>query len=276
MKTWIAAIAVVLSGCAHLRHHADNPNLPHPDTVIPAESSATGVTPLPAQYEDYYVGMIADADDANFAYRPGDLIVQTRPDRFRLDHNSAEITYAPAQIAGMVNDHPEPTATEVAAMAMHSQRMISALSEEIDRLRKPETSVPLPTDSTEGATPAAASPPSGARQNASEHFTIIGPDAENTIALDPNLFARDQPRTDNPFVQIYQPPIAWRNLEILVSAAVPGPNPSVIIDNEPYATGDTFKDLAVYRIESDRVYLRKDTFLLECPVSDRVLKLRLP
>jgi len=50
----------------------------------------------------------------------------------------------------------------------------------------------------------------------------------------------------------------------------------VVIDEEPYGLGDRFKDLTVYRIEADAVYLRKDSFLLVCPVSERPLKLRLP
>ena len=77
-------------------------------------------------------------------------------------------------------------------------------------------------------------------------------------------------------MQLYQPPVAWRELAIHVSAAVPGPKPTAIIDGEPYSVGDRFKDLTVYRVEADTVYLRKDSFLLACPVSERTLKLRLP
>jgi hypothetical protein len=65
-------------------------------------------------------------------------------------------------------------------------------------------------------------------------------------------------------------------LAIQVSAAVPGPKPTAIIDGEPYSVGDRYKDLTVYRVEADTVYLRKDSFLLACPVSERTLKLRLP
>ena len=88
MKYPFIAAALFLAGCAHVGKQATrapSPNAAAADQVIPVGSTATltgSASPAyPAEYEEYYVGMIPDDDDPNFAYRPGDLIVRTRPAR---------------------------------------------------------------------------------------------------------------------------------------------------------------------------------------------------
>jgi hypothetical protein len=259
--------------------------------VVPVGSASTsaGSAPAayPAEYEEYYVGMIPDDDEPNFAYRPGDLVVQTRPARFRFDGQNGiapNFDQGPVTFARMANDHPEPTATELTAMVARSQRVVSALTEGNQSLRAQVRS--KPTDSAAPAPQPASGPPdppaahTGSAPSAvgadESPLNVIAPNNDYVIELDPNLFVAPAPATTNPFVQLYQPPVAWRELAIQVSAAVPGPKPTAIIDGEPYSVGDRYKDLTVYRVEADTVYLRKDSFLLACPVSERTLKLRLP
>ena len=295
MKAALIAVALFLAGCAHVGKQAartPSPAAKAADQVIPVGTTTAPAGPgspaYPAEYEEYYVGMIPDDDDPNFAYRPGDLLVQTRPARFRFD-GRGEIAPAfdqgPATFARMANDHPEPTDTEFAAMVVRSQRAISALTEENQSLLAQVKAQPAgpPAAPAQTQAKAAADSPAGQKEGAApaadpgdSRLNVIAPNDDYVIALDPNLFVAPAPATTNPFVQLYQPPVAWRELAIQVSAAVPGPKPTAIIDGEPYSVGDRFKDLTVYRVEADTVYLRKDSFLLACPVSERTLKLRLP
>jgi hypothetical protein len=294
MKCPFIAAALLLAGCAHVGKQATRTSSPAAaaaDQVIPVGAAATSVgaasPAYPAEYEEYYVGMIPDDDDPNFAYRPGDLIVQTRPARFRFDGQDGIVPafdQGPATFARMENDHPELTDTELTAMVARSQRVISALTEENQSLLAQVRS--KPADSAAPAQPAAAraaDPPAGQKGSSASAvdadvspLNVITPNDDYVIELDPNLFVAPAPATTNPFVQLYQPPVTWREMAIQVSAAVPGPKPTAIIDGEPYSVGDRYKDLTVYRVEADTVYLRKDSFLLACPVSERTLKLRLP
>ena len=170
-------------------------------------------------------------------------------------------------------------------MIARSQRVISALTEENRDLlaqvrEKPPAEAAAPAQAQAGAaTNPPAQPQAGATPAADlddSRLNVIAPNDDYVIELDPNLFVAPAPATTNPFVQLYRPPVAWREWAIQVSAAVPGPKPTAIIDGEPYSVGDHFKDLTVFRVEADTVYLRKDSFLLACPVSERTLKLRLP
>jgi len=292
MKSPFIAAAVLFAGCAHVGKQAPRTPPPTPASaqrVIPVGSAATsaGSASYPAEYEDYYVGMIPDDDDPNFAYRPGDLIVQTRPARFRFDGQNGiapAFDQGPETFARMANDHPEPTETELTAIAARSQRVIAALTEEnqdlLAKMRdKPAGPATARPPASGEAADLAIKPRAGAFpavEPDESRLNVIAPNDDYVIALDPNLFVAPAPSTTNPFVQLYQPPVAWRELAIQVSAAVPGPNPTAIIDGEPYSVGDRYKDLTVYRVDADTVYLRKDSFLLACPVSERTLKLRLP
>ena len=285
MKALIVIILPLLAGCAHVAQRAaKGPPVPGKGTqVIPAMSPGDSHPPaaFPAEYEEYYVGMIADPDNPAFAYRPGDLILQARPARLNLgadDDGGTLFESGPATTARMANDHPQPTDTEFAALVVRSQRTISGLTEENERLlaqvtdsRKPAPEVPKPE-----IAPAKAVPPTPPADPEESRFNVLTPNGDYVIELDPSLLVTSEPVTTNPFVQLYQPPVSWRELAIQISAAVPGPNPTAVIDDEPYGIGERFKNLTVYRIEPDTVYLRKDSFLLACPVSERLLKLRLP
>jgi hypothetical protein len=296
LKIGLIAGALLLAGCSHVGNQGakapSSPPIATANQVIPAGATSapagTGTAAYPAEYEEYYVGMIPDDEDPNFAYRPGDLVVQTQAARFRFDGRgdmSPAFAEGPSTFARMANDHPEPTDTELAAMAAHSERLIAALTEENMSLlaqvqAKPASQPAAPTPAPAGP---AAEPslkkgddPAPAVTANESHLNIIAPNDDYVIELDPNLYVAPEPATTNPFVQLYQPPVAWRELTVQISAAVPGPKPTAIIDGEPYSVGDRFKDLTVYRVEADTVYLRKDSVLLACPVSERTLRLRLP
>ena len=108
-------------------------------------------------------------------------------------------------------------------------------------------------------------------------YNIIEPDADNVVLLNPNLFIVPVQTTNNPFLQLYQPPYKPKDEKIVVSAAIPGPNTTCIINGMMFTEGDKFEGaLAVYRVDADEIYLQLGTFLLKCPVSDRELTLRLP
>jgi len=295
MKMALISAMLFLAGCAQIGKLAARAPLPTAataDQVITVGATSASAGPWsqanPAEIEEYYVGMIPDDDDPNFAYRPGDLVVQTRPARLRFDGQGGiapDFDQGPATFARMANDHPEPTDTELAAMAARSQRMISALTEENMNLLAKIQAKPAGQPAAPVQAPAGVSADPSAKQKedaalaadpGDSHLNVIAPDDDYVIELDPNLLVAPEPATTNPFVQLYQPPVTWRELAIQVSAAVPGPKPTAIIDGEPYSVGDRFKDLTIYRVEADIVYLRKDSFLLTCPVSERSLKLRLP
>jgi hypothetical protein len=288
---------LLLAGCVHFgKANAKAPGAPNPSSAVqvipiaaPKGSTEGRPTQAPAfapEYEEYYVGMIADTDDPTFAYRPGDLLVQTRPARFRFDGlGTADApSFLPATTARMANDHPDPTAVEISGMALRSQRAISALTEQneslLAQIAEFEKPAPKPGAAATAGSGSAAEKPSSApaapSKSDDDRLNIMTPNGDYVIELDPNFFVTPSPATTNPFVQLYQPPVTLHDVDLIVSAAVPGPNSSAIINDEPYSIGDRFKDLTVYRIDADTVYLRKDSFLLACPVSQRTLKLRLP
>jgi len=263
-------------------------------------SAVTPETSYPAETEEYYVGMIPDAEDARFAYRPGTLVVERRPARLRLAGDEVQVApvfhRGPITTARMADDHPAPTAEELASLAVRSRRVIVALGEENLQLkaRLAATSSPpvSPVTTTEdeedtpSENPRPSAMPAGAATASAENtetaadsfdnFSLVRPNADNVIELDPALFSAPAAAGQNPFVQVYQPAPQWRELTLLISAAVPGPNPSVVINDTPYGLHSQIQDLEVYRIEADVVYLRKATFLLICPVSEKPLHLRLP
>ncbi len=287
---FILGLTLLFSGCAHaVKSGSKRPAATSASTQIfpvsaPPSAGSDAATAFPADYEEYYVGMIADYDDPTFAYRPGSLVVQTRPARFRGEGRSEPMPMmfgrGPATTSGQANYHPDPTDTEIASLVMRSQRAISALTEENERLlnqvqdlqKSPKaTPAPLPAArAADNATAATERGDDGGRLN------LITPNRDYVIELDPNFFLTPSPTTNNPFVQLYQPPVAFRELALVITAAVPGPTPSAVINDEPYSVGDRVEGLTVHRIEPDMVYLRKDAFLLACPVSEKTLKLRLP
>jgi len=233
--------------------------------------------------------MIADTDDADFAYKPGTLLVETRPARFNFggggsaDSATALADYGPSTFSRTANFHPEPTDTELTALVMRSQRVLGGLTEENERLQhqvqalEKTSATGAPTASNPAPAGPAAGPGTIASTNGDDpHFNVIKPNRENVIELDPNFFVTPTPATNNPFVQLYRPPVSFREVPLVVSAAVPGPNPSAVLNDEPYGIGDSFEGLTVYRIEPDTVYLQKNSFVLACPVSEKPLKLRLP
>ena len=298
LEAIVPAALLLFPGCMHfgkLGAKAAAPSTPSRVTqVIPvtapksAEIGSVSAGPsFPAEYEEYYVGMIADTDDPAFAYRPGDLIVQTRPARFRFDGQGTDeaVSFSPVTTARMANDHPDPTETEIAGIALRSQHAISALTEEneilLAQVQEFQKAAASPANRpSNGASAGSASTPQKAASTGApsdeDRLNVMTPNGDYVIELDPNFFVTPSPTTTNPFVQLYQPPVTLHDLDLVVSAAVPGPNPSAIINDEPYSLGDRFKELTVYRIDADTVYLRKDSFLLACPVSQKTLKLRLP
>jgi len=144
-----------------------------------------------------------------------------------------------------------------------------------------------PAAKTASSTPpsAAASTPAAAPRVAERvapsltdpKFSIVSPDSDNVIALNENLFVAPVQATDNPFLQLYQPPYKPTDRKLVVSAAVGGPHPTCIIDGAILAEGDRISGgPKVYRIDPDEIYLERGNFLLKCPVSNQGVTLRLP
>lgn len=307
-----ALLFLLLAGCGHSAKlppaavptsRLENQSTPTA-TARPGPSVAAAM--YPPEIEEYYVGMIPDPEDPRFAYKPGALLVERRPARLRLGGDEVQVApvfqRGPVTTARMADDHTELATEELASLALRSQRLITALNADNDRLRAqldaadatdpPEVEkepIPQPALSAQRANTsskdihqppaglaARATTPEPAATDSLEGFNLVRPNAENVIELDLALFATPTTAGDNPFTQVYQPAVQLRELTIVVSAAVPGPNPSVIINDTPHGLHSQFQGLVVHRIDPDTVYLRKDSFLLACPVSDKVLKLRLP
>jgi len=296
------ATSVLWDGCQHIGGSAANPkaanrSVSHEQVITAQPPPAPNPTAnpsmaaaLPSEFEDYYVGMIADPDDPSFAYRPGDLIVQTRVGAPRLGGLTGgdSLAFGPDTMARMANDHPEPAEAELSSLALRSERTIAALTEENEllqtQLKVLRRAAPTPAPKDQGAQASAPTPTITASAKIEpqpdpvedEHLNLLTPNSDNVIEIDPNLFVAPVQTTNNPFVQLYQPPVTTHEIELVVSAAIPGPNPSAIINDVACGVGDRIKEFTVSRIESDTVYLRKDSFLLACPVSEKTLKVRLP
>jgi len=63
----------------------------------------------------------------------------------------------------------------------------------------------------------------------------------HVVQLNPNLFIAPVQTTNNPFLQLYQPPYKPKDEKIVVSAAIPGPNPTCIINGMMFAEGTSSK-----------------------------------
>jgi hypothetical protein len=163
----------------------------------------------------------------------------------------------------------EPKTAEVPALAKVAAKETGPGKMELPALAKPVAAVVTPTPEIEALRVPPTLDPS--------KYSIIEPDADNVVQLNPNLFIVPVQTTNNPFLQLYQPPYKPKDEKIIVSAAIPGPNPTCIINGMMFAEGDKFEGaLAVYRVDADEIYLQRGAFLLKCPVSDRELTLRLP
>jgi hypothetical protein len=297
-----AAVALLESGCHHPHIPAvaaqSAPLQPvHLEKSPPAPPLAANS--YPPETEEYYVGMIPDPEDSRFAYHPGTLVVERRSERLRLGGDEVQVVPAfhrgPVTTARLADDHPAYTTAELASLAVRSQQLITFLSEENEHLRAglahPDKSTPdtphhpgTPEPDVTG--PSASVPDRSAKKSPErtaplaakplEELNLVRPNAENVIELDPALFASPATLDNNPFVQVYQPAVQLREITLVVSAAVPGPSPSAVINDVPYGLHSQFQGMEIHRIDPDTVYLRKESFLLACPVSEKPLRLRLP
>jgi hypothetical protein len=276
----LLSLSILLTGCAHMtRPREQTPVTRVFPAAVPASAGAAAPAMAPADSEEYYVGMIADPADPDFAYRPGSLWVQMRPPG--PGGGSGELRRTgPATASRQANYHPDPTETEISTLVARSQNAISALTEENARLTaqlqdlqgsaQTGPTMPAAVPTTDGAGVKADRPEDDGGLN------LVKPNGDYVIELDANLFLAPIPATNNPFVQLYQPPVAFHEVALVIEAALPGPTASAVINDQLYSVGDRLEGLTVYRIAADTVYLRKDAFLLECPVSEKSLKLRLP
>ncbi len=286
--------SLLLSGCRHPARPPHSPAVaapilaPAPAAPLPPEAAPGVTAAYPPELEEYYVGLIPDPDDPRFAYQPGTLVVERRPARPRLGGDEVQVAPAfhrgPVTTARLADNHPAPTAAEMASLALRSQTLIASLNADNQQLRARLAALPAaassPPPSARPAStappPAAADPPAPGSNELPENLNLIRPNADHVIELDPALFATPAAPGNNPFIQLYQPVVQLRELALVVSAAVPGPRPAAIINDVPYSLHSQFQGLEIVRIDTDTVYLRKDSFLLACPVSDRTLRLRLP
>lgn len=265
-------IVFLMAGCQHVRTGAESPRAAHASKVVPVATEQHDEKETPGGSEEYYVGPIADPENPTFAYKSGSFVVRPQLAWARLMDEQRRVR-GPVVSANQANYHPDPTETELTALVAHSQRAITALTEENERL------LAQVEDLQKAATSPTAAPsgsPNSVGPSEPEARNVIRPNHENVIELDPNFFIAPSPATNNPFVQLYQPPVSFREISLVVSAAIPGPHPTAILNDEPYSVGDRFEGLTVQRVESDTVYLQKDSFLLACAVAEKPVKLRLP
>lgn len=266
-----------------------------PTVVQPGPASADAS--FPAEVDTYYVGVIPGADP-RVAYSPGSMRVLRRPDRLRFQ-GAPEDFSGPATTSRSPNYHPDPTAVELDAALSSSTKIIASLAEKnaelAARLQAVESAAvaSVPDSSLPAPDPAAVAPAPGMPAIAGQAgnpelavassspapvpsldgFQIVKPNAANVVEFDPAYFVAPASTSDNPFVQLFQPPITLRELTVVVSAAMPGPQPTAMIDQQLLKMGDNHLDFEIYRIDPDTVYLRKERFLIACPVSAKPLRL---
>ena len=302
--------ASLLTGLVACHTHTAkvNPQAPAVGSLAPGAGAAAPLAPLPAntaprvlgpQYDEYYVGTVSDPSDPTVTYQPGTFVVETEPARLRRNGSPLEgeaqaaFYRGPMTTADLANlaDTSDP---ELTTYITRSKRALAALGEEnkllIAKVQELEKA-PAGTAASPGAAIAATVPasangalppnpqdsaPNNQGAPAGTDLFIVHPDSEGVIALEPDLFVKPAVATDNPFIQLYQPPIKLRSIDLIVSAAIPGPAPSCVLNDTVYSVGQLFEDLTVYRVDVDKVFLRKDAFLLECPVSHKKLTLKLP
>ncbi|OAM91926.1 hypothetical protein AW736_26460 [Termitidicoccus mucosus] len=306
------ALSVLFAaGCASAKKPVEVKPEATPTRIVFMEPPSEQPPVLPAEYEEYYVGMLQSPTNPEMAYLPGKAYVQTKPARFnRAATNVAPtdgtprpqtlFSRGPVQTSRSADYHPEPTDTEVSIYFANAQRTLAGLVETNDRLQKRVAELEKAQEDIEDAranqaATALASTPAGtaafgarlqnpAAAAASEDFdmpsdaglTIIRPNSEYVIELDPNFFNLPRSSSNNPFEQIYQPPVTLHEATLVVSGIVTGGRPGAILNNQPYLIGEHFKGLTLHRVDADTAYLRKDRFLLACPVSKRELRLRIP
>jgi len=82
----------------------------------------------------------------------------------------------------------------------------------------------------------------------------------------------------NPFQVRYHPRIQVREMTLAVSSVLVGPDAasaSAILNGELYSPGDAWEGLSVTTITGGMIELRLGKFILQVPVEDRPLRVRL-
>ena len=84
--------------------------------------------------------------------------------------------------------------------------------------------------------------------------------------------------TTNPFRVRYHPQVRIREIPLVITSILVGRNAmnaSAIINGELYSPGDAWEGLSVAAISSEMIELRLGRFLLQAPVQDQPLTVRL-
>jgi hypothetical protein len=245
----------------------------------------------------YYVGRLVDRNNPNIMREAGVVYRQEQSPRWNTNPSTtpdpADATTGPNVTEYHPAFHPGPTVADRDQRLSKAMQLIEVLTatnkallakvEDMESAgagadgaaTERETGVIVvkasPDVEQAGADGAAAK-----RSNNRLGLTILRPNSENTIELDPAFFVPPAESSDNPFVQVYSPKIALQELDLIVSAAMPGEVGAAVLNGQPYTVGESIKGLTLYDVDIETIYLRKDMFLLACPVSSKPVKLRIP
>lgn len=299
----LVATSIILTGCSTLHRTTAKaaPKQPHPASVeilapptIAAESVRVG-----SLTKAYYFGRIVDEDDDSLMYEAGTVYRTERPERWNRNPTRPTAFFAgPAVRYTSAAAAPGPLPADVQQAIARQTAVMASLGAQnealVKRVRELQ-SAPAPAPAGNALPPVSAAgepnhtsgtvekvpvrpPPNSAPAVAATDpdWNIVTPNAENAIELDPRLFDSGLPADSNPFVQIYQPRVSFRDVSLVVSAVILGPSPSAILNGRIYTLGDSFEGMTLHRMDPDGIFLRKDTFLLRCPVGEAPIKLRLP
>lgn len=307
--TVLLACAGVLSGCAAAQPvKAPSPPLPTEKSPKLGEDRGQIVAAVdveqPAIDKAYYVGNLIDPNNPD--QMQGAHVVYRRERDARFNRNARGV---PA-LAGPLSDlrqsgfQPMRTSPEVESFVAKQSQLLGALSEQNEvllakvrdfetQLKSPPAPPPPPGGSAASAPrePFAAKPargpsaPEGDKRNSAAvvsapsdepQTVILVPSADNIIELSPQLLEPPIPGETNPFSQRYHPKVTLREVQVKVTTLGTGPVPSAVVNGQVLGAGDQFENLRVDRITSDHLYLRRENFVLEIPLQDAPITLRLP
>ncbi|MBK9991128.1 MAG: hypothetical protein IPP19_10430 [Verrucomicrobia bacterium] len=139
------------------------------------------------------------------------------------------------------------------------QRAVEALNAQLANNSLPPTTLAEPTPTPDG-----------------KEFVTLVPNSDGVIEMDLALFDSPSFGEVNPFVQRYQQKSSNRTLELRISSLARGPNSSVVLNNHLLGIGQTFEGFTLWSIEPDGIFLRRDAFLLNIPMMQKPVTIRMP
>lgn len=157
----------------------------------------------------------------------------------------------------------------IEALISQNDALMAKLTAANSTTPPPPSVIPLPPEPAPLPRPATVSPTPPSEPT-------LTPNADNVIDLAAVVATEKPGEPVNPFTVRTVPPDAMREVTLRVSGIVAGPTACAIINDRLVQSGEIVESLAIERIESEAVFLRREGQRIRLPVSEQPVRIRLP